>query len=296
MPTARPGEPTFTVARHEEDHLGEGPTWDAPRGDLIWVDINGGAVHRWNLESDNHRQFHVAGEVSAAVPRSSGGLLLAVGHELRLAADDGDSRLFGTVEANLADNRFNDCRCDPQGRLWAGTMSKRRQPGRAALYRVSGEGEIVRSLAGTTISNGLGWSVSGERMYFVDSTTQRIDVFDFNQGDGTLAGRRALVEIDPADGLPDGIAVDAEDGVWVALFGGGAVRRYSAGGELDAVVELPVSNPTCPAFAGPALDLLYVTSARHRLSPAALEAQPLAGALFTIRPGVPGRPLSPFAG
>jgi sugar lactone lactonase YvrE len=173
-------------------------------------------------------------------------------------------------------------------------MSTARVPGTAALYRIEPDGRPERIIAGTTISNGLGWSPSGDRMYFVDSTTQRVDVLDYDRDSGSVRRRRPLAPIDR--GMPDGLAVDADGGLWVCLFGGGEVRRYTPSGELDAVAELPVSNPTSAAFGGDDLGTLYVTSARHRLSPRQLAAEPLAGAVFALRPGTPGLPADRFAG
>jgi sugar lactone lactonase YvrE len=223
------------------------------------------------------------------------GWLVATGH--RLALLDGDAlRTLAVVERDCPANRLNDCKCDPQGRLWAGTMSKDRTPGTAALYRLEPGGAPQRAIAGTTISNGLGWSPDGERMYFVDSTTQRIDVLDFDGASGAIAGRRALAEVDPRNGLPDGLAVDAEGGIWVCLFGGGALRRYGPDGTLEAHVALPVTNPTSPAFGGPELRTLYVTSARHRLAPDRLAVEPHAGAVLALDPGVRGLPGNRFAG
>jgi sugar lactone lactonase YvrE len=175
-------------------------------------------------------------------------------------------------------------------------MSRTRTPGAAALYVLEPDGRLTLAISGTTISNGLGWSADGTRMYFIDSTTQRVDVLDFEGGSGAVSGRRPFAVIDPADGLPDGLAVDAEGGVWVCLFGGAAVRRYDVGGRLDAVVSLPVTNPTCPAFGGENLRTLYITSARHRLTPDQLAAEPLAGALLELDPGVAGLPVHRFAG
>lgn len=278
------------------DQLGEGPHWDHVAGELLRVDIARGLVHGWDPAGGASWTLAFEGEVSAVVPRAGGGHLLAIGHDVVLRDPDGALRTLARVAPALADTRLNDCRCDPQGRLWAGTMSKTRTPGRGALHRIEPDGTLARVLAGTTISNGLGWSPDGETMYFVDSTTQRIDAFDFDAAAGALDGRRTLVEIDPADGLPDGLAVDAEGCLWVCLFGGGALRRYAPDGSLEAVVDLPVTNPTCPAFGGAQLDTLYVTSARHRLSDAQLAAEPLAGALLALEPGVRGLPANRFAG
>jgi sugar lactone lactonase YvrE len=278
------------------DQLGEGAFWDERAGELLRVDITRGRIHAWNPATHRVATQEVAGEVSAVVPRAqAAGCLLATGHRLLLREGDAE-RTLAVVEQDRPDNRFNDCKCDPQGRLWAGTMSRRRAPGAAALYRLQTHGEIERVIAGTTISNGLGWSPAGDRMYFIDSTTQRIDVLDFDAATGDVANRRALVEVDPRDGLPDGMTVDAEGGIWVCLFGGGAVRRYSPEGVLEAAIALPVTNPTSAAFGGADLRTLYVTSARHRLSPEQLAVEPLAGGLFALHPGVRGLPGNRFAG
>ena len=284
------------VALDARDQLGEGPVWDAPGGRLLRVDISRGLVHAWDPVAGSTATTAFEGDTAAVVPRArQPGWVVAVGRELLLDEPSGRTVLAG-VEPDLPDNRFNDCRCDPRGRLWAGTLSKRRAAGAAALYRLEAGGPIERVVSGTTTSNGLGWSPDGETMYFVDSATQRLDVYDFDAAGGTLSNRRPLASIDPADGLPDGLAVDAEGGIWLALFGGAALRRYTPAGDLDAHIELPVTNPTCPAFGGPDLTRLYATSARHRLSPERLAAEPLAGALLELDPGVAGLPAGRFAG
>lgn len=284
------------IALDARDQLGEGPHWDHVAGELLRVDIAHGRVHGWDPAGGGRWTWELGGEVSAVVPCEPGGHVLAIGHALVVRDETGRLETIAVAEADRDENRFNDCRADPQGRLWAGTMSKRRTPGTAALYRLSPGGPLERALDGTTISNGIGWSPDGRRMYFVDSTSQRIDALDFDPATGAISERRPFVEIAAADGLPDGIAIDAEGGLWVCLFGGGAVRRYGPDGALDAVVPLPVTNPTCPAFGGPDLTTLYVTSARHRLSPAQLAAEPLAGALLALDPGVRGMPANRFAG
>jgi sugar lactone lactonase YvrE len=283
------------VALEAGDDLGEGPVWRPATGELLRVDITSGLVHGWNPATGAATVLAFDGEVGAAVPRRGGGLLVAVGHELVLVDPDGTRAAVASAERAKPDNRFNDCRCDPQGRLWAGTMSKRREPGAAALYRLDADRELRCVVPGTTLSNGIGWSPDGETMYFIDSTTQRIDAFDFDGASGRVSGRRAFAAVEEADGMPDGLTVDAEGGVWVGLFGGGAVRRYSAGGRLDAVVELPVPHPTCPAFGGADFATLFITTTRHRLSPAQRAETPLAGAVFACEPGVRGVPAAELA-
>jgi sugar lactone lactonase YvrE len=290
------GQERVRVALRARDELGEGPFWDERTGELLRVDIARGRIHRWSPASAGVATREIAGEVSAVLPRAHApGWLLAAGHRLLLL--DGDEQLtLAVVEGDRPGNRLNDCKCDPQGRLWAGTMSKQRTPRTAALYRLVPGGELERVIAATTISNGLGWSPDGERMYFVDSTTQRIDVLDFDGASGEVADRRPLVDIDPRDGLPDGLTVDAEGGIWICLFGSGALRRYDPDGELEMAIRLPVTNPTSPVFGGPDLRTLYVTSARHRLSLGQLAVEPLAGAVLALEPGVRGLPGHRYAG
>jgi sugar lactone lactonase YvrE len=266
------------------DELGEAPFWDEHRGELLRVDIPRGAVHGWNPSSGTEWCRRYDGEVSAVIPcQSSDGLVVAAGH--RVLVDDGAGvRELARIEEDVPDNRLNDCKCDPKGRLWAGTMSKSRRAGTAALYRLEPGGEIERVVTGTTISNGLAWSPCEERMYFVDSPTQRIDAFDFDPASGQVSSRRAFAELDPRDGMPDGLTVDAEGGVWVCLFGGGALRRYAADGTLTASLPLPAVNPTSLVFGGPDLRTLYVTSAAPD------------GAVLALEPGTAGLPGNRFGG
>lgn len=254
------------------------------------MDIARGLLHIWYPQTGRVATQSMGGEASAVIPARSGALIVAVDHELRLIGAGQTPRTLASAEGDRAENRFNDCRSDPQGRLWAGTMSKTRQPGAAALYRLDRERGLDLMIAGTTISNGIGWSPDGQLMYFIDSTTQQIDLFDFDSRDGSIAGRRVFAEIDPADGLPDGLTVDAEGGVWVCLFGGGALRRYSSQGALDAHIALPVPHPTCPAFGGEALSTLFITTTRHKLSASQLSKYPAAGSVLALQPGVSGMP------
>jgi len=285
------------ATRAGPDHLGEGPCWLAGTAELLRVDITAGAVHRWSPSSGRQRTDRFDGEVGAAVPRANGGLAVALDRRLLLVDPEGRKRVVAEVEADRPANRFNDCRADPGGRLWAGTMSKVREPGAACLYRLDPASEEVEvAVPSLTLSNGMGWAPAGDAMYHIDSTTQQIDVFEFDAADGRLGDRRRFAAIDPDDGLPDGLCVDAEGGVWVCLFGGGAVRRYDDAGELSAVVDLPVANPTCPAFGGADLATLYVTTARHKRSPEQLAAEPLAGTVLALEPGVRGLPTNRFAG
>lgn len=276
---------TFEVALEADDLLGDGPVWCPATGRLLRVDILRGLVHTWAPATGQRTVLAVNGTATAVVPTVDGRLLVGVDHALVAITPDGQRRVVDAVEEDLADNRLNGCRCDPRGRLWAGTMSTVRRPDSAALYRLDGN-RLVPAVVPTTLSNGLGWSPDGTQMYFIDSTTQRIDVLDYDVATGAATARRPFARVTAEDGLPDGLAVDNEGGVWVALFGGSAIRCYADDGTLTAVLEVPVPHPTCPAFGGHALDTLYVTTTRHRLTDRGLAAYPAAGSVFACRPGV----------
>jgi sugar lactone lactonase YvrE len=192
------------------------------------------------------------------------------------------------IEPDRPGNRANDAKCDPAGRLWLGTMAYDEEPGAGSLYRVDADLALTRVLDALTISNGLGWSPDGSRMYFVDSPTRRVDVLDYALEDGTASARRPFVDASPFAGLPDGLAVDGEGCVWMAMYGGAAVHRFSPEGVLLETVGLPVEKPTSCCFAGPALDRLVITSAR--------DDQGAGGDLFVVDAGVTGSPTVAFAG
>ena len=164
-----------------------------------------------------------------------------------------------------------------------------------SLYRLDADLQVSKHVSGISISNGLDWSLDGRQMYYVDSPTQGVDVFDFDAAAGKLGARRRLITIAPEEGLPDGMTVDEEGGLWVALHGSGSVRRYTLDGHVDRVVRVPPTMVTCCAFGGSDLTDLYITTMSLGLSEEAKRAQPLAGALFRCRPGVRGRPPKRFA-
>jgi sugar lactone lactonase YvrE len=280
--------------------LAEGPLWDARTGEVVWVDIPAGVVHRVDPGAGTHTAAEVGQPVGAVVPRAAGGYVLAVRDGF--AAFDPASpapRLLAQVEADRPENRMNDGACDRAGRFWAGTMAEDERAGAGSLYRldrVDGTDRVSRHLTGVAVSNGIGWSPDDRLMYYIDSPTLRVDVFDFDLADGVLSGRRPFALIPPGLGMPDGLAVDGDGCVWVALWGGWAVHRYTPDGKLDRSVPLPVARVSSCAFGGPGLDDLYITTARVGLTPAELRQQPEAGLLFHHPAGVPGQPAAAYAG
>ncbi len=270
--------------------LGEGPLWDSGRRCLWFVDIMRGHAHQFDPATGRDRVHEIGQPVGALALTSADDLVCAVRDGF--VRFDPATRLvtpLADVEKDLPRNRMNDGNVDARGRFWAGTMSMDGVRNAGALYCLTPEGNVSQHLAGVTTSNGIDWSADDTRMYYIDTGEPRIDVFDFDLDRGRIASRRPFVAIDPADGKPDGLIVDAEDHVWVALWRGGQVRRYSPGGDLVLTIKLPTPLTTKPAFGGPELRDLYVTSAFIQLNAEERAHSPLAGALFHIAPGVAGR-------
>jgi sugar lactone lactonase YvrE len=274
--------------------LGESPVWDERGGCLWWVDIKRGVVHRHEPGRRGAVARQLGEDVGAVTLRKHGGLVLAVRSGL-LVLDDLSAppgRLADLVAPGV---RFNDAKCDASGRLWAGTLADDGRAGGGRLYRVEPDGRAEVALEGVTVSNGLDWSPDGRTLYYVDSATQRADAIAFDPKSGTLGERRPVIEIPVDEGIPDGLTVDAEGFIWLALFGGGAILCIAPDGERERTVRVPVSHPTSCAFGGPDLTDLYVTSAAKDLSAAQRREQPAAGAVLRLRPGVRGRPAHRFA-
>ncbi|MFF4343719.1 SMP-30/gluconolactonase/LRE family protein [Kitasatospora sp. NPDC001540] len=292
-----PAAPVPLSARpvHEARALvGESPLWDAREGLLWWTDIPRGELHGFDPATGRDALRAVfPGPLSAVALRASGGLLLALGDTLAGYRPErgGEPEPLARVRLPGPDQRLNDGRCDPEGRFWVGGMSTAGASGAAALHRLDGT-SLTTELTGVSISNGLDWSPDGRLAYYADSPTREVAVYDRTGPALRRTGTLARV----TDGVPDGLTVDAEGGVWVALFGGYAVHRYLPDGTLAAVVEVPAAKVTSCAFGGPALETLYLTTASRGLTGAELREQPLAGSLFACAPGVRGLPAHAFAG
>jgi sugar lactone lactonase YvrE len=276
--------------------LGEGPVWDATSRRLLWLDIEGRNLHWYDPISRVDRSVATTDRVGAAALRRRGGLVMATEHAFALTAGDDDAPVvIATVEPS-APTRMNDGNCDSRGRFYAGTMALDERSPVGGLYRLDPDGAVEQILSNVTVSNGIDWSLEGETMFYVDSTAQSLDAFDFDVTAGRISNRRTVVRFSLDEGTPDGLTIDREGYVWVALWGGWSIRRYTAGGELDRTVTLPAENITSAAFGGESLDELYVTSAREGLTESELDDQPDAGALFRCRPGVVGRTQHMYAG
>lgn len=277
--------------------LGEGPVWDAEQQRLVWLDILPGLVHRFDPATGGDEVFGVGKPVGSVGLRHGGGLVLAVEDGFALLDPQWQRLEQVAVVAHPGPRvRFNEGKCDPAGRFLAGTMAYDETPGAGSVYRLGTDLSVTKLFDGVTISNGLAWTPDGATMYYIDSPTQGVDAFDYDAETGRLGNRRRVVDIPAAAGLPDGMTLDTDGCLWVALWGGSAVHRYTPDGRLDTVLSFPATNITCPVFGGPGLGMLYVTSAREDLDERQLAAQPHAGALFAADVGARGLPTPRFAG
>lgn len=280
----RADQVTDPVAYHAE-----GPVWSAHWPGLRWVDMLAGDV--LTLLADGTVERRNVGAIAAALrPRRGGGAVIGV--ERGFALEDPDGTLM-TLDGLWADSgiRMNDGGCDPDGRFYCGSMAYATTPGAGALHRLDPDGSSHVVLDDVTISNGIDWSPDGSLAYYNDTATHRVDVFDYETVRG-LHNRRPFVDATDL-GRPDGLTVDAEGGVWVALNQSGTVRRFTPQGEPDAVVEVEARQVTACTFGGERLDVLFITTSRENLDP---DVDPLAGSLFRAEVGVSGLPAREFAG
>nr|WP_221380663.1 SMP-30/gluconolactonase/LRE family protein [Actinoplanes polyasparticus] len=279
---------TDTRAEHAE-----GPAWDARHDELLWVDQFAGLVHRARYaegELRPVRTYEVGRPVGAVVPiAGEDGWMLAAGAGFMRLSADGRTRVMAEPEEAVRDtNRMNDGKCDPRGRFYAGSMAWSKRPGAGSLYRY--DGTVRTILRDVTISNGMAWSAAGDRMYYIDTPTGQVDVFTVDE-DGEPVGRRPAFVIDPADGAPDGMCIDDEDCLWVALWGGGQVCRYAPTGEKLASVEVPAPQVSSCAFGG---KTLFITTSQEGYDPADSDRYPGAGRLYAIDLPVGGPAAAPL--
>jgi len=290
MTVTRRREVELAVAATAE--VGEGPLWDAAARRLLWVDIPAGTLHRFDPRSGADETTATGTLLGAVAPRAGGGLVAAVADGFAALAPSGEPTVLAPVSAD-PQRRMNDAKCDPAGRFWGGSTAMEPTAGAGALH--CWDGRRARTVwDGMTLPNGLGWSPDGTTLYVADSGQGVIWAAPFDVATGATGARRPLVEIAAADGLPDGLCVDADGCLWVALWGGGELRRHAADGRLLERIATPVSQPSSCALAPGGT--LYVTSARAGLDAAALAREPLAGSLFAVAVGCEPVPVAAFSG
>lgn len=281
-----------------KSELGEGPVWDERSQSLFWVDIENGHLHSYQVAGDANRVWEVGCKIGAAVVRDGGGMVLATADGFELFdLKSSEKTPIADPENDRPNNRFNDGKCDPQGRFWAGTMSMLGEHKAGSLYVLDQDQSVRHIVDGVTTSNGLGWSPDQSSMYYIDTPTMMARAYRFDGQSGTISDERVAVEIPDGVGRPDGMTVDADGMLWIAHWDGGRVTRWDpVKGRLLETVPVPADRVTSCAFGGTNLDTLFITTARHGLSAEKRAAQPHAGGLFAIQPGVGGMAASRYAG
>jgi sugar lactone lactonase YvrE len=278
--------------------LGEGPLWSPREAALYWVDIKAPALHRYRPEDGDRTSWVMPEPIGWVIERANGEGLVA-GFKDRgfafLTPGTMTPEVIGQPEPDYPDNRFNDAKADAQGRIWAGTMDDNEREAHGSLYRLDPDLDWHRVDKGYVVTNGPALSPDGRTLYHTDTFEGTIYAFDISKG-GKLKNKRVFITIPEGDGYPDGMTCDAEGCLWVAHWGGWRITRFTPSGQVDRVIEMPVSQVTSVAFGGAGLDRLFVTSASIGLSEKELEEQPLAGALFELDPGVKGLPAGQFGG
>lgn len=275
--------------------LGEGPAWDAKTQMLFWVDVLANRIHAYKDGRDDVLQLDEF--VTCVAPRRDGGLVAALHASLwtvdRVA---GKQTLIARID-EPASNRFNDGKCDPTGRLIAGTMDMEEKHPSGNLYSFESGKSPRKLLDGIRISNGLAWSPDYKIFYYIDTPTRQVRAFDYDLDTGNISNPRVAVEVPESMGWPDGMTSDMEGKLWIALWGGAKVARWNPlNGRLEAEVSVPALHSSSCAFGGPRRDVLYVTSARGRLTESELAQYPLSGGLFQIQTQTEGMPTFEFAG
>lgn len=276
--------------------LGEGPLWDAENKHLWWINIFAGELYRFDPASGSNEKYEMGQQIGTVVLQESGGVAVAL--ENGFYSFNPDSQELHPIvdpEPNKPGNRFNDGKCDPAGRFWAGTMEKVEEQATGSLYSLEGNGEWTCRETNISISNGITWTSDQKTMYFIDSPTRQVDAYDYDVATGQISNRRTAIQIPEGLGYPDGMSIDADDNLWVAMWSGWCVAKFDPRtGQLLQKVDLPVANVTACAFTGENLDELLITTARKGNTDEELEKQPHAGSLFHAKVDVTGTTIPKF--
>ena len=270
--------------------LGEGAIWNYKTGELIWVDITGKILNFYTPKLKNNKEMLTGQMIGTVVPAESGKMMVALENGFyQLDPETGAKKLIANPEEDIPGNRFNDGKCDPAGRFWAGTMSTTGKRQAGALYRLDADGSVHKMIDNVGTSNGIVWSPDYTKMYYIDTPTRKVMAWDYNNVTGEISNPKPAVEVPEEMGYPDGMTIDADSNVWIALWSGSAVGCWNPEtGELLRTIDVPAKNVTSVAFGDDDLGTLYITTARTGTSEEELEKFPLAGGVFKTRPGVKG--------
>ena len=271
--------------------LGEGAIWNYKTGELMWINITGKILNFYNPKTGNNKEMFTGQMIGTVVPCESDQVLVALKNGIySLNPFTGSKKLIVDPEKDLPNNRFNDGKCDPAGRFWAGTMSMVDEKGAGTLYRLDGDSSIHKMIENVSISNGIVWSLDSKKMYYIDTPTQKVMSYDYNNETGEISNPKVAVKVAVDLGSPDGMTIDEEGNLWIALWGGSAVGCWNPEtGELVKKIEVPAKNVTSCAFGDDDLGTLYITTARTDTNEKELKKFPNAGGLFKTNPGVNGK-------
>lgn len=271
--------------------LGEGPVWDARCKVIYWIDILNGQIHEYCPEQNIHKTIAVGQMIGALAVRTNGNFIAALQNGFAFIdrmnneiKPGGEIKMFADPESHVPNNRFNDGKCDPAGRFFAGTMSLSEEPNAGSVYVVEKDLTITKKIEGVTVSNGMAWSPDHQTFYFIDSPTSEVASYDYNASSGDISHKKIIIKVPKEDGHPDGMTIDNEGMLWIAFWDGWQIARWNPGtGEKLLSIQLPVAKVTSCTFGGETLQDLYITSASVGLTSDELKKQPLAGSLFVIK-------------
>ena len=276
---------TWQVVLDQQSILGECPVWDFRHKRIFWIDILSGMIHYFYSDSNEHKTFNLGQVPGSIALKKNGGLVAAI--KTGFATIDiqkGTTWTITQVESRFTENRFNDGKCDPAGRFWAGTMSGSNVSGSGSLYVLEKNYSVKKKITGITCSNGMAWSPDFTTFYYIDTPTRHVVAYRYDMMTGKISEKRIVINIPEEEGYPDGMTIDTEGMLWIAMWDGWKVIRYNPdSGEKLHEIKLPVSRVTSCVFGGDTMEDLYITSAKTGLTESELKAQPLAGSLFVVK-------------
>jgi len=288
--SCKPESNTAELVLDTKSELGEGAIWNYKSGELWWIDIKGEILNFYNPSTEYNKEMFTGQMIGTVVPTESGNALVALKNGIySFDISSGSKKQLANPEEHLPTNRFNDGKCDPAGRFWAGTLNMDGKKNVASLYRFNPDSTIQTMVEKVSISNGIVWTSDKTKMYYIDTPTGKVMGYDYNNETGEISNPKVAVTVPSELGSPDGMTIDADDNIWVALWGGSAVRCWNpVTGKLLHTINVPAKNVTSCAFGDSDLGTLYITSARESTTDDELKKFPHAGGVFKFRPGVKG--------